>query len=235
MGIFTDLASNSEMGPAPRVGLDRASAQQLLAKAYSYDPDVKAAFAAQDEVTRIDALTGTPSGGNYTLTVEAPVLGITYTTANIAYNADAATIEAALDTASPAGVGDGDIAVTEEGTAGLSDGYCDFTASGDLAGTPVLISINTASVTGIGAAQTVTRSTPGQGDRKALQALFNLNVISGSIHNSGEAPTDWVRPASTGESRPRADLIKALARTVVKEDGKDYAYNVIAGLYTLPR
>jgi hypothetical protein len=237
MGIYTDIANGSDtIAPAaPRSGLDRASAQQLLSQAAKHDPTVGAAYAAQSEISTVDQLTGTPSAGTYTITVNFPVLGITYTTAGIAYNAAAATMEAALDTASPAAIADGDIAVTDSGTLGLSDGTATFTCAATAGSTPCLISVDNSGVTGIGGAQTTTRGTPGQTDRKATQILFEMNVVSGTLHNSGEAPSDWVKPESVGQSRARAGLIKDLALEIVKnEDGTDDVYTTVAALYDLP-
>lgn len=234
MGLYTDLTTSStEIDPAaPRSGLDRASSSQLRGKAYQNDSTVRPAFTAQSEVSRIDALTGTPTAGTYALTISVPTTGLSYTTAGIAYNATAATIESAIDTAMAAHPSwtNGDLGVSEEGSAGLSDGYCDFTAANCLASMPVLISIDTSSVTGIGGAQTVTRSTPGQGNRKAAQALLDLNVVSGALHNSGEAPS-WTKPACNGQSKPRSGLIKDLARQACTEDGTDYVWTAVLALY----
>lgn len=229
MGIYTDLASGDQIPSKPRVGLDRSAGEQLLAKSANIGPTVKTAYAAQDEVTRIAAHTGTPVSGNYTITVEFPTLGITYTTASIAYNATAATIETALDTASPAAVPNGDVVVSEEGAAGLSDGYCDFTCEDAVAEIPCLISIADVDMSG-GSPGAVTRTTPGQSDRKAAMALFELNVISGSLWNSGEQPS-LTKPASSGQSRPRFQLIHDLAVEAAVEDGKNYIYDAVMALY----
>ena len=155
MGIYTDLATTSSTitPAAPRVGLDRASAHQLLSKAAIHDPSVGTDYAAADEDDQIDQLTGTPTGGTYTLTFTMPTTGETFTTAAIAYNATAATIEGAIDTAATsASITDwtnGDISVSEENSAGLSDGYCDFLCENAVGEMPVLITIDTSSVTAV--------------------------------------------------------------------------------------
>lgn len=240
MGIYTDLATGSSTikPDKPRVGLDRSSAEQLLSKAAIGDPSVGTDYAAADEDDQIDQLTGTPTGGTYTLTFEMPTTDETFTTAGIAYNATAATIEGAIDTAATAASitdwTNGDISVSEQNAAGLSDGYCDFLCENSVGEMPVWVSIDTSSVTGIGGAQTVTRTTPGQTDRKATQALFDLNVVTGTLQISGEAPTDWTKPESVGQTRPRAGLIKALAWQASIEDGTQDAYDAVAALYQLP-
>ena len=233
MGVFEDAASGSVSITAskPRVGLDRASAEQLLAEgARKGSPTIDAAYDALDEVSQIDQLTGTPSGGDYTLTVEAPVLGVTYTTAAIAFDAVEATIQTALDTASPVGVTDAAIVVAEENTAGLDDGFCDFTVALELLAQPVYISIDNSGVTGIGAAQTVTRTVAGQPARNSLQALYDMNVIAGAVPSAGDAPT-WTRPESTGQTRPRTGLLKDLALQTIFDTGRELEYDALVVLY----
>jgi len=86
-----------------------------------------------DEVQVIAQYVRAPSGGTFTITlddgVEDPV-----TTAAIAYNAPAATIEGAIDTAMTAAAypswTNGDVSVSESGTAGLSDGDVTLTFDG---------------------------------------------------------------------------------------------------------
>lgn len=77
-----------------------------------------------DEVQAIAAFIRAPSGGTYTLYFEDED-GNSFTTAGIAYNAAAATIETAINTAAAAYPSwtNGDISIAENGgTAGLSDG-----------------------------------------------------------------------------------------------------------------
>lgn len=230
MGIYTDLASSTQIPSSGRVGLDRSSAGQLLNKAAMGDLGVRAGFGAQSAVTRIAAHTGTPTGGNYTLTVSIPTLGVEFTTASIAYNAAAATIETAIDTASPASVPNGDLAVTEEGSAGLSDGYIDITAEDAVANMPVHITINDVDMAG-GSPGEVTLTTAGQGNRKAAQALFDMNVVSGALWTSGLAVSGLTRPASVGQTRPRYQLIRDLAIMAAVEDGSDSIYDAVMALY----
>ncbi len=226
MGIYSDLITEHIGVDTPALG--RVSRHQL--EQVPLDPQVDAAYAAQSEVSRIAQHSGSPSSGNYTLTVEVPRLGIAYTTASIAHNATDATIETALDAASPAGVGDGDIAVTQQNAAGLSDGYCDFTCSGNLASTSVIVTASNVDLNqgDVGAA---TRTTPGQTNRKAAQALWALRAVAGDLHNSGEPVNTLSRPASVGQSRPRAGLIEDLAQIAASEDGSDSILVAVRSLY----
>lgn len=186
--------------PATKVGRARSRAYQQIAQEAALSAvNLTAANAAADEVTDIAQHVATVSGGTFTLSVNATVNAISYTTAGIAWNATAATIEAALDTASPATVGNGDIAVAEAGSAGLSDGNCSFTCSGNLAEVPVLITINGASLTGGGTAGAVTRTTAGHSNRNVMQALLEMNIIDGTAPDTGEAATDWTLPTTSGD------------------------------------
>jgi hypothetical protein len=234
MGIYTDLASTNPIPGKPRVGLDRSSGEQLLAKANFIDPTIGAAYAAANEVATIPEQTDAGVADTYTLTItpygayadQAPI-----TTAAIAYNAVDTVIQTALDTAFAAWPSwtNADIAVAMVGAAGLDDGAISLTFSGtSVASAPFIVTLTP---TGFTATGPIVRTTAGQGDRKAAQALTELNVIQGTLHNSGEAPTDWVRPAANGQSRPRFQLIRDLAIQASVEDGTDDVYDTVVALY----
>lgn len=234
MGIYTDLASGAQTGSKPRVGLDRASAHQLLNKAHMHDSDVRTAFAAKDEVTVIPEQTDAGAADTYTLTIELPVLGVSFTTAAIAYNAVASAIESAIDTAATGvvpGWTNSDISVTMENAAGLDDGDVTLTFDGNSVDeTPALVTLTP---TGFTATGPIVRSTAGQGARKAAQALYDLNVIEGTLWNSGAAPSGLTKPASNGQSRARRQLILDLAKMAAVEDGIDDIYDAVVALYPL--
>lgn len=235
MGIYTDLATQGTQyasGP-PRVGLDRSSTQQLLSKAVQHDPLIGAAYAAADEVSVIPEQTDAATADTYTITLNFPTLDIVVTTAGIAFNAINTTIETAIDsamtTASFPSWTNADISVTMAGAAGLDDGTVTLTFDGvSVDSLPCLVSITP---TGFNEVGSTSRTQGGQGDRKATQALFELNVVSGTLQASGDAPTDWVRPDSNGQSRPRWDLIQGLALQAATEDGTDDVYNTVVALY----
>jgi len=235
MGIYTDLASTSPIPGKPRVGLDRTSGEQLLSKAALHDPSVGSAYAGADEVSVIPEQTDAGAADTYTITLEFPTVagGTTVTTAAIAYNAVPATIEGAIDTAMTSASfpswTNADISVSGSGAAGIDDGTVTLTFDGtSVNNIPCLV---TWTATGFTANGSTTRSTPGQVDRKAAQALFELNVISGSLWNSGEQPSGLTRPASNGQSRPRYQLIRDLAIQAAVENGKDYIYDAVVALY----
>lgn len=238
MGIYTNLATTSQTIKAakPRVGLDRSSAEQLLAKAAKYDPAIATAYAAQDEVQTFAEETDAGAGDTYTLTIDVPKLAVgSFTTAAIAYDATAATIETAIDVAATAagvtGWTNGDISVAEENSAGLSDGYITLTFDGtSVSEQPVEISVLTA--TGFTSVGNATRTTGGQCDREATQALFDLGIVEGTLQNSLEAPSDWAKPEALVK-RPRYNLIKDLAHQAAYEDGSDDVITAVLALYNL--
>lgn len=230
MGIYTDLASGTVATGANAPGLDRASRHQLLNKAYTYDPSVGSEYAAQSAEIEIATHTGTVTDGTYTITVSIPRLGVQFTTASIAHDATAAQIETAIDTASPSVVGDGDLAVDEEGSAGLQDGAITITAEDTVANTPVFVTIDGSSLVG-GDAGDVTYNAYGQVDRKAAQALWGLGVVEGPLHNSGEPVTGLAKPETSGQTRPRSGLVADLARVAAWEDGSDAILEAVYALY----
>lgn len=235
MGIYTDLATSEPIGPQPQVGLDRSSGQQLLSKAAQADPDVLAAYAASNEQTVIpEQVNGTPALDTYTLSFtfygalkDVPVTA----TGMIVLEAVDTVIEAAIDSALNGvvpGWTNGDVSVSMAGAAGLDDGSVTLDFDGaSVAGTPVTVTLTPI---GFVASGPITR-TPGQTDRKALMALFELNVVEGTVHDSPNAPTDWVRPESNGQSRPRYQLIRDLARVASTEDGTDAVTDTVNALY----
>lgn len=112
MGVFADFLAHSSLlkssAPEGRAYNDLVEAKNEI------DPVVSTGFDAQDEVQVVVAFSGTIDSGNYTLTLTPPVED-PVTTANIAYNANAATIEGAIDTACTGNISswtNGDISVS---------------------------------------------------------------------------------------------------------------------------
>lgn len=92
----------------------------------------KGVAATTNEVQTIKQFRNAPTGGTYTLS-GTNAAGETWTTAGIAYNATAATIESAIDTAATGNISgwtNGDISVAETGSAGISDGNITLTFDG---------------------------------------------------------------------------------------------------------
>lgn len=110
MGIYTDLLNNAKSwdsgeqtgANSDTVAGDRAITREIKAfKTRQGDPDIGNDFAATDEIQSIATYAITAESGNFTLTVLLRS-GEWFTTASIAYNANAATIETAIDVAATA-------------------------------------------------------------------------------------------------------------------------------------
>lgn len=132
-------------------------------------------------------LTGNVNGGTFTLTFYDR-FGNAYTTAGIAYNAAAAAILSAINTAATGHVANwtnGDIAVT--GSGNISNATQTLTFSGaSVAGAPITApTINAASVTvssgGAAAAGAIASTASGQPNRPAWAILVELGIIAGSV------------------------------------------------------
>jgi hypothetical protein len=232
MGVISDLLTSGSAFDvsSPRVGSDNSIYRNL---SNVMDIDYPEAYAAADEVQVIGQFTGgVPASGNYTLTIVGPD-GTEYTTANILYNATAATIQTAIDTAVDGTYEAGDIVVTDEGAAGLSDGDVTLTFSGDsVTGLNFGLTVATDVDLSAGDPGAVTVTTEGQPDRKALAGLYAAGVIGGTLPAFGETPAD-LEALNTRASYPgmiNAETIKALARQAVMDGEHDDTYATVLSL-----
>jgi hypothetical protein len=141
MGIFTDLLNNAKSwdsgeqtgANSDTVAGDRAITKEIKAfKTRQGDPDLGNDFTAGDEVQSIAAFPVAVSSGNFTLTIDLKDEDA-FTTANLAYDDNAATIETAIDVAATtAGITDwtnADISVALTTT--LNAGAMTVTYDGD--------------------------------------------------------------------------------------------------------
>lgn len=235
MGCFSDLYGSVCSASAPRSGFDRATYKWLYDLSQKVDYTLPSTYAVKTAVGKIAQTTGTPTGGTYALTVSVPTYnngqGLTYTTAGIAFDATAATIQTALDTASPAGITNAAIVVADENTKGQHDGYCTYTCAQELVSHVFTISNDISSLTGgspvVGA---VTYTTYGQPKRNALYALVKMGVIAiASLHNAGSAAT-FTKPTSLVK-RPRMNVLRALNIWLQTEEGGNLASAELVRLY----
>jgi hypothetical protein len=204
----------------------------LIAGATKVDPALGSAYDAIDEVQSIPHQSSSGVGDTYTLTISLLRLQIgTFTTAAIAYDATAATIETAVDVAATAaGVTDwtnGDITIAQAAAAGVSDGIVTLTFDGtSVAEEPCILTVMTP--TGWTQDGVLTRTTPGQTDRNGAQALFAVGAITGSLWICGETPSLTV---GTTLKRPRMGLLVDLAMSAAWEDGNSAIYDACRALY----
>lgn len=120
----------------------------------------------QDAVYTLTSDDSSPNtGGTFTISITAPnhaSVATIQTTAAIAFDASAATIQTALEALSNVAAGDVAVAVSGSGTdLGDAATVMTFTFANGLAGQPVTLAVNTASLTG-GTNPTAARTTEGQ-------------------------------------------------------------------------
>lgn len=223
MGVFTDLiAAAKSFTSTDRVG-------RLLQK-YSDqlgDPDAPSGYGEQDEVQSLAAYEGTVSGGDFTLEFTL-ANGETFTTAAIAFDATAATIEGAIDTAATsASITDwtnGDISVVGDD---LTTAPVTFTFDGDSvdAQNHALIVVDGGGLTGGGSAGAVTQTTVGQPVRMAWSVLKLLGVISDAAPPEPGADTNPTAGANLLRVPPW--FVKEIAQEAAFEDDDRESYDSI--------
>lgn len=226
MGIFADYiaGTRSVAVTSPRSGLGRALTQELRGYRDNFDPDLTTAYTARNEVQSI-AFNTNIDGGTYKLKINL-YDGTTYTTADIAYTANAATIQTALDTASPSTVPNGAVAVSG-GNIATANVVLTYSGVGLANKNHGLAELVDEALTdgGVGVATpVVTVTTVGNPARAALQILFTLGVLVGTVPVQGGTFAATAGDRTLGKF-PSIDLIKALARDASIDDGDD-------GLYT---
>lgn len=213
MGVLTDLME-------ARIVQLRTRAIKSFIERHG-DPDYPAGYEAIDEVQQLTANTAT--GGTQTLTFLL-ANGETFTTAGIAYNADASTVLAAISTAATGvvtGWTDGDIAVTG---GPLNSATTTFTYSGPSVDGQQHeeLTVNGAGLTG-GSAGTPSTPTPGQTRRLAWAALKVLHYLTSGLPEQGVTPSSLVATLRVPLQPLDIDrpTLQAIARQAALEDNND--------------
>jgi len=220
MGAVADLKA------APKTFEVPSALSQYLDRLVSVaDAAVPASHAATNEVQTIAAAVS--DAGTWTLTITLRN-GVTFTTAAIAHDADAATIEAAIDTASPASIGDGDISVSG-GPINTADVVLTFdgpSVAGQKIGLSAVVSSLTLSEVPV-ADPAVSITTAGQTVRNARAVMLNLGLIADAT-----PPHQGLTTAPTpGDNLLRIPpwVVRELAQEVAFEDGENGVYQAIVG------
>lgn len=233
MGAIANVLAAGVQIPAaaPRVGQDRVTGQALRAKAAVIDADLAGDFASVNEVQTIAEAES--DDGTWTLTINL-YDGTTYTTAALAHDANAAAILAALDTASPASVPNGHVAVTG-GPIDSANVVLTFSGA-SVAGKnhPLAVATNVdleLSSTPLEGDPEVTQTTQGQPARSAMKALYDMGVVVGAVPAQGETPV-WTK--NRNMKAPRSCVIHDLAKEAAREEANDAIYTVVKNLYGLP-
>lgn len=227
MGIFSDLLANAasiDITP-PTTALDKIVIKELNQMVDDGDVDYPAAVTERNEVQTIEKYASDPSAGDFTLTFTLRN-GETFTTAAIAFNANAATIESAIDTAATGvitGWTNGDISVsggtllaagatvvlTYDGASVVNDNHAQATIDG-------------AGLTGGGLDNPAeTTTTVGQTNRTSWAALEAMGVVAAAnIPVQGVDPVAFTAATGPGDNAkyPSQATIRALAVEAAVED-----------------
>lgn len=192
------------------------------------DADVPSAAAAADSVWTLPEDTVDHTGGTFTLTIavrQSDGSVQTITTAAIAFNAAAATIEGAIDTAATGNITgwtNGDITV-----AGGNLQTADVTVTFDgtsVTNRPATVTFNDSMTGGTSPADRDVKTTRGQTERAALGALLNLGIVSGSVPEQDAVATEAAFTIGTNLNAVPDVVIKALMREAAADDANQGTY-----------
>jgi hypothetical protein len=232
MGLISTMLANAGFGgTAPVEALRRRGVREFKAIIARGDMVLSAAMTAMDEVQSLAVYTETATGGTFTLEFTLSN-GETFTTAAIAYDANAATVETAIDVAATTA------SVTDWTNADIS------VAGGDLNTNPMTFTFDGASVTEAnhalivvdGSSLTaadiegdVSTTTSGQADRPGWDILTANSIIAGTIPAEGVTPTGLTAggnlpPSSHGLS---AESIKMVAAYISDLEDNPLTYDAI--------
>jgi microcystin-dependent protein len=228
MGIFANLSAQKLSFTDDRHWIGRWLIYQLSSPD-KLDPPTPTAATGTNTIHLLNRDVVETTGGTFTLTFNLKS-NESFTTAAIAFNANAATIEGAIDTAATlASITDwsnGDIAVT--GT-DLQNTDISLTFSGaSVSGQPHAITVMTDSRTGGTPASTLVTSTSrGSFQRNAWAALLALDVIRAPIPAFDAIATEVAK----GQNRTNVpyEIIKAMAVEATFEDDNQNSYFSIVG------
>lgn len=223
MGIFTNFVSNCKTFTSA----DRLAEQMALLAARMGDI-VDSGAAARNEVNTI-AHNATIDGGTFTLGFNLNNGSAVFTTAAIVFGANAATIQAAINTASPASIADDAIVVTggNMATTDVVLTYSGASVSGRNQPTVVVGNSLTASAVPV-TAPAVTVTADGQPDRSGWSILKAMGVITDSAPAAGVVV---VVTAGANLLLTPPWLIKAMAKEIAVQDRNDAVYaGILSGL-----
>lgn len=194
-----------------------------------------------DQIQVIEAFINVASG-TYTLTIDLTT-DDPFTTAAIDFDATAAEIETAIDVAATAAAvpawTNGDITVTDSGSAGLSDGTVTLTFDGDSVDelNHTLTVVNAGSLVADPDAYlddpSVTTSSSGTSTRPALAALVVSGIITGTLPEQGDEPASVTAAggfqAGPSPNRLSAETIEALCiQAEIEDERPGFAAELLA-------
>jgi len=222
MGIYSDFLAHTSVVDViePQVGPQRVAYNELVRLRDQNDPEPAPGFDVQNEIQVIEQFSGTVNSGNYTLTIVTPA-GTELTTANIAFDANAATIKSAIDTACSgiAGWTNGDISVNG-GPLTSNDVTLIFDGSSveqQNFGQTIITDID---LGGGGSVGDVSTTQHGQPKRYTWAVMQELGMVSTPPEYGTPWPGNSVLEISPGETSfwPSPALLKALAWQAAIDD-----------------
>ena len=190
---------------------------------------------AEDEVQGVAVFADSVTSGNYTL--EFTIAAVNFTTANIAYDAAAATIETAIDVAATAGgvaawtngditvsggpLNDAAVVLTFDGTSvDELDQNTVVIADVDLVADPIPV---------------VSVTTSGQEQRTAWAILYAMGLVTSGMPLQGVTPTglSLASTPQTNASWPRPGTIRALCEQASIDDDNSAVYTALIALFNI--
>jgi hypothetical protein len=205
--IVSGIAPNGDVVGPGLIGFDKVRANYFESLDAEIPSTLASGYTAVNWVETIDEEPVTE--GNWTLTItigkdrgRGRLNDVTFTTANIAHNANAAAIQAAIDTAATAagvvGWTNGDIVVTGGGLA-AADIVCTYSGASVSGMRHAAMVANSGTLDGV---LTVSTTTVGQKALGAVQLLLTRGPMTGTDPLD---PSTWVRNP----------LVKTPSRTVL--------------------
>jgi hypothetical protein len=238
MGVYTNLKADSVTWDtsAVSVATNRAITRDIASwEARQGDPGYPSGYAEADEVQEIDTYNGVVSGGNFTLTIELRD-GTSVTTANIVYDAAAATIETAIDVAATGNITDwtnADISVALTGNLTANAATVTFDGDSVDATNHPLIVMNDIDLAGGGTSSNVAVTTNGQSDRTALAALRLMGALASTPPPQGTTVVTAGNAVDSTAWYPRQETLLALSRQAAIEDETAGLYDTLLTAFNL--
>ena len=242
MGIYTDAIANSKSfdNALPRNGVGLHINRELAGLAAMVDTALASAYAAANSVQVIATDAVDHTGGDFTLTFymnNANGNQYKITTGTIAYNASAATVTTAINSA-----------FTTAAYPGWVNGHIVVTASStDLQGGTLTLTFSGAAVSGRGHAlvvmddnrtggtspdPTIAATSLGNSTREAMAVLIATGTVVGAVPTAGSNPT-WTAGNRALGRILELSTIRSLARDAAIADNNPGIYTAVAALYSI--
>lgn len=224
MGFIDDFLTNAKGidNDAPITALDHRVSRELKRIEAAGDMVLSADLTAIDEVQEQAIFVATVSGGSFTLEFTLQNAE-TFTTAGIAWNANAATIEGAIDTAATSAAitswTNGDITVACVADLVTTVATYTFDGASVTEMNHALIIVDGSSLTGGGSEGVVTTTTEGSADRPGYELLIGKGILQGTVPAWGVVPTALTQGMTADARLLSAESIIAICTEIAGVEG----------------